>query len=1374
MKIAHIADIQVKNRDHNLFVPYQLGLNNILDVLKNRKDIEGIVMAGDFFEYAVPEEFERTLIYDFVSKILSIDHIKEIVLINGNHDLEKLNKKKVHKDVLLENDEQQTNAIELLDKLIRQLDKSNKVIYLKDSGIYDSVLDFNIKYVSYSLEDGMNPDLTNLRDCYFNISVFHAMLKEYVESVNLPLRKDLIDKLFSIEQFPHNSLIMAGDIHESLNFKGSNGQDFYYPGSTQQHTHGEGDYYKVINSELIHSNKSDKKYINVYDIDVESKNYTLEKIPINDYVKYVDIVINPQEENQAINGCNEFLKNFNFGLSQTYLKIKLPVSMLFLERRLFELFQNSDFNKSQQFGNIKVTFENEKISKSVNRVESEAVQAILNEVITNVDDTTINLDDLRINKDNIDSLILSDEQISRLFENVADLKVETIVKKQNDIDINSETLKNDIRATFDEQLKSVISESKSKRFVINLNSISCSSFMALGENFIQLDLPGITRILGTNKMGKTTLFRMIRWALCGEVYTGMKSNTVNQNNLIVFNNQMPEIDDLQVQLNMTINNTPIVLRRSLSRKWKNNVTSEQKQSKLWKDYISAVSRDITCTINPGNSEKEKTIKGESAELSIQKWFGDSIDNILMVNQFTIDSLLKSPPSKLNNMVLGFIGVDYLQSLENNLDNVKKEIMVTGKPTVSKEDIISTISKLNEQKNERISELDNLEKSNKQELNDSINSLNVGIDGIKNEMISLGDIPTMINENTISINDTQSLIDNFIPKEPKTEITFTEIKPILDQESIDELNKSNENLFTEYNRKIAEGVQIEQDLKKNNESLNTLFTNFLEKIDEKFKTNETKIAELQDQFQTHLSNIDTTIEIIKSQLDIKSKECDLDIFKIEQKINNNNIKIEENDRALDNNICQTCNRPLTDTPEEFETLKIKISEENKNLENLNIELLENKSNSISLLSSIGEDLLRLKNLSNYQYFEIVEIVNVDYNVSKIQNIKDEISLLRQEITKIEENDKKLISLKDMVKEASLTYITNTDTKEKFILYQTKYFGSLQEETKTKIYEYVSIIEKKSSLDLIKETFKSDMKLNDDKISNIKSNHTELLNNYQTLYETNIKENEGIRTFNETIRIHNESLNKNKLKLSELKDLSVVLNTIKLPKYNELREKETGLKTKHDEYKEKLDSLNEKISECKISLTNLDNSLNSFNEKYNLLLKYKHEQILYKIYDNLIKDDFKLIIFEYYRTFLNNTLSQLLDKVDFELFWDSNSNLFMITNNNGVATYSPVSQLSGMETIFCGLSLIYTMAILNIKNSLSHILVDELSGQLSEGKNLTYKSVDYQKLYVDIIHKFEDKSVFVVDHNIKDFGETTTYEVKKEYDKQGNTVSIYNKI
>ena len=94
---------------------------------------------------------------------------------------------------------------------------------------------------------------------------------------------------------------------------------------------------------------------------------------------------------------------------------------------------------------------------------------------------------------------------------------------------------------------------------------------------------------------------------------------------------------------------------------------------------------------------------------------------------------------------------------------------------------------------------------------------------------------------------------------------------------------------------------------------------------------------------------------------------------------------------------------------------------------------------------------------------------------------------------------------------------------------------------------------------------------------------------------------------------------------------------------------------------------------------------------------------------------------------------------------------------------------METCFLGLSLIYTMHLLNVKNTVSHLFIDEISGTLNDGKGLSYEALNFKEILVQLLNKFKDKSIFIIDHSIENLYETLTYEVKSI-----GTGSTYTKV
>ena len=201
---------------------------------------------------------------------------------------------------------------------------------------------------------------------------------------------------------------------------------------------------------------------------------------------------------------------------------------------------------------------------------------------------------------------------------------------------------------------------------------------------------------------------------------------------------------------------------------------------------------------------------------------------------------------------------------------------------------------------------------------------------------------------------------------------------------------------------------------------------------------------------------------------------------------------------------------------------------------------------------------------------------------------------------------------------------------------------------------------------------------------------------------------------------------------------------------------------------IEGINEKDTEFAVKLNTLATNRKQNEEMIDKALLWERNDTIFKVYSKIIKTSFRDIVFEYYRGYLNNTLDILLSDVNFKLFWDSDSQLSMISTNSTQVTYIPVNQASGMETIFSGLALIYTISILNIKHTTSHIFIDELSGQLSTGKNLSGDVKNYQELFVNILSKFNERTIFIVDHNVDDINENVVYEVTK-----GDNGNIYFK-
>ena len=86
IRIILSADMQYKDRQYSLSNSYELVSNEIERILvETQADI--YAFAGDFTEYPTPNDSERSLMFKHLGNALNITTLKEMVVMNGNHDL---------------------------------------------------------------------------------------------------------------------------------------------------------------------------------------------------------------------------------------------------------------------------------------------------------------------------------------------------------------------------------------------------------------------------------------------------------------------------------------------------------------------------------------------------------------------------------------------------------------------------------------------------------------------------------------------------------------------------------------------------------------------------------------------------------------------------------------------------------------------------------------------------------------------------------------------------------------------------------------------------------------------------------------------------------------------------------------------------------------------------------------------------------------------------------------------------------------------------------------------------------------------------------------------------------------------------------------
>lgn len=210
MKIAHLSDVHIQLlRRHD---EYREVFSNLYTSLKKQK-VDLIVICGDLFHSRVhlsPEAID--LVHEFLG---NLSDIAQVILIAGNHD------------AILTATNSRLDAISPVVNSFNKNRKENKVLYFKDSGVYEYK---NIDFGVYSVLDYLIPKKKDFREDSIKIALYHGMLKgakldndRQVEKSEREIDFDFFDR------------VLMGDIHKLQKV----GKNAYYSGSLVQRKFGE-------------------------------------------------------------------------------------------------------------------------------------------------------------------------------------------------------------------------------------------------------------------------------------------------------------------------------------------------------------------------------------------------------------------------------------------------------------------------------------------------------------------------------------------------------------------------------------------------------------------------------------------------------------------------------------------------------------------------------------------------------------------------------------------------------------------------------------------------------------------------------------------------------------------------------------------------------------------------------------------------------------------------------------------------------------------------------------------------------------------------------------------------------------------------------
>ena len=1344
IKLLFTADTQVKVRNTNLHSVYSANLADIATVARE-ECVDVVVISGDLFEYCHPNESEVSLIYNFISDVVTMDHVREVVIIPGNHDLEKLHRRMSYSDDLQHSDH---NSISLFVDVLNRIDSEmrSKIIYIDHSGLYESKFS-DIIYVGYSLEDDKaitQEMIDSIPESKICVCIFHDMIKEYVDSVNVPQRQDKYDRLMSVNQFPPESLILAGDIHTNLRYEGESNQLFLYPGSPQQHTHNEGSFY-TVGRDVVCDVRAAVKSVKVFEItpDKMSKDgevlrpYTYRDVELKDYVRYVTISLDHTV------GWDDVCRNLKqmaamsdmYGLAKTYIKVKSSNALLDHNSDIIDIFQREG------------VFVSVTADKLINTINTETTNKIVSDIIQKQEESGEKGLDFEFGTE------LTNDDIIRMFQWIVD-----DVASKNDIPSDTRA---DIVDLFINQLNNV-GNINDKQYKVVFKSIRCNQFMSLGGVDLNLDIPGITRILGTNGVGKTSLFRMIRWALTGEAFPGMSKRSTTANSLVVFNNNIPDNDEVLVTLSFTVNDSVIELSRKVLRRWKNNTTRVQKISINKNDYVSGVDKELTMVIRKGDDVK--TLTGDSAQRSVDMVFSDVLDNIVFIDYPSLNALINADPQDMENMCLRYIGLSFIDKMKDSLPDVKDELMSTvTKPTVKLADVVAEMNDVDV----NISDIRSKRDVAEAELIDNqkiLDDYNNDLDRLNADLVQIGDVPVLLSRKKDEYNAAVADVDGFVIREKKQMLLLPQ-KPVIDQVHIDKLQylvkeKSDEldvsrrkyNELKERITKLRHDVIVEykNGINKNISELSDALNKRIEDMSVDYVNQSTRIGveltSLRGVESELLNEIVSVADVMSQKIKSKISELSDRIQSLMTKINIVDKSISDNESQILNRVCSMCGREFDNHEEHARELESRNEALRSDRSKYESEITDVRSKVDALNRRFDEIYQSVTNRD----FGSLRITDLDDKVDKYIKCRGDIRALTEEMDNMQrpdiDTDAEVVRLRSMIDELRVSETKDPEMSEDIIN------GERELEVLLHVCETVEDVLRKSR----------------EELSDLLRSKDELIERYTVELSNVSRENELINKYNSEVDDHNSKINVIKERVSMIKTEIDGLES-KMGRFTELSAEKERIVSGINTSKQLIYEKRGVVAECDARLLEMNRRMEQLSDVRSNIIKYENAQLVWKVYQNIVSKRLTDVVFEYYRVKINEVLNELLEDVDFKMYWagsDQGLNLFKVdVSRDGVVTYQLAKQSSGMEISFMGISLIYAIHLINSR-SVSHIFCDELSGALSDGSNIEYETQNFQELFVRILQKFHNKSTFIVDHNIKNLFETVTYQVS--YGGEGNEI------
>lgn len=1309
LNIFHYADIQLELRVSGEGSQRHFEFQNVLNQLEKTIEDEKpdiVVIAGDIYQYADTNGEEQEMFSLHLHQILP--HTSRIIIIPGNHDIKQKNNAIVK-------DGEKTSIGDSIKSIVTSI-KSDKISYYNHTGIYkDSVFDLSwavwsqiTKHSSIEPKPAYSPWSENDVPKGAFIELFHDPIRNAKNFSGEP------DKTFekygiSLADFKAN-LIIAGDIHNPDIIYFDKNKVFTYSSSLVMRNFGEGDYFS---NEVKRISGNAKHGYNKILFDPETNTATS--------VEFVKIQ-NPIER-YTFNLSKDFdytessIKTLTLGIN---MKIVKPMIRIIASGNLSKYVESAqlfdDIFKSK-FPNVELSLE------------------CTSDIILEQDVNTDELQDLESALDRNKIIDLSKAYINKLVDSTSTI----------DKDDKEEAKKYIIELFVDEFNKQTFDQTLN---LIALKSFKVDNFMNFDSAEIEFTNNNITRITGTNGIGKTKIWSFLAWLFTDSISSNLNSKEKTYNYSLYFNDSS-EKDEVIGSGMFHVNGELHQLTKTMTRTWKKN-KKDIKQQDWYKNLTSAPSVELSLSISKSTGLVE--LQNDEVVEYLKNLVGTfkDFEKFTFIDGIKLRELINHDNTYVIQEVLDAMGLtiidnllaSYSQIKDEKLDNLKKpeynakeyQVLIDFENEIIKsqsEKLEETKTKNDESKSEierkteQVKILESTKHQVKNEealeletitLSDEINDCKKIIDNLNFELTeSIGhidlDYNSMIEEKQLEIDKYSKFIND-----KKTQIQENQIQ-------IQNIKLEHHKLLAEENKKWQE--KSSEAITKISEISNKL--NILENaktkvlqtfIDEVAEINSKSLTLYLDEFGilNDLSNQAKTIENELKVLDTSIAYEETSLAKSEETLE----KLESNEGK-----CLTCdNKLIGENLKAYERSVDDQKHQNLKLANKITDLKIKKKALVDDESEIADKITKQKVITNKAK------VTLDETTELLSKCKNDKTLVKNDYLDITTFINESTKYDDAISTLNLnkSVLENETSREKLQLH-------LVEFTKTDT-TYLALATDSSNLSTLIDVIESEKLVYENKLTVSQNEKVDL----HTLRSEQLERQENRQKIKDKILLQESQIRNNNARIDKIEKTELPLAKINAELQHQI-----------DKVNDEIYMIRDMMETSQLTYQTLlfgiqqsKDKIDTYETGISDYRKYRIADSSLKLYKKLLsKDGLPQHIFSAIVPIINKILNDGLTTVDFRLIFHPES-LDLIFIDTARNASRPIQFISGMQETIVGLAITSLLITLNQSTKYNFMFIDEISGKVTDGSQLTYASKNYKEILTAFIHELsKTTNLFIID-------------------------------